>query len=51
MNKVEILKSEKNVLDVKNDFARFAREGWESISEDDVQRLKWYGLFLRNSIW
>jgi ferredoxin-nitrite reductase len=47
MNKVEILKFEKNVLDVKNDLARFAREGWESISEDDVQRLKWYGLFLR----
>jgi len=47
MNKVEILKAEKNVLDVKNDLARFAREGWESISEDDVQRLKWYGLFLR----
>ncbi len=47
MNKVEILKAEKNVLDVKNDIARFAREGWESISEDDVQRLKWYGLFLR----
>jgi ferredoxin-nitrite reductase len=47
MNKVEILKAEKNVLDVKNDLARFAREGWETISEDDVQRLKWYGLFLR----
>lgn len=47
MNKIEILKTEKNVLDIKNDFARFAREGWESISEDDVQRLKWYGLFLR----
>ncbi len=47
MNKVEILKAEKNVLDIKNDLARFAREGWESISEDDVQRLKWYGLFLR----
>ena len=47
MTKIEILKAEKNVLDVKNDLARFAREGWESISEDDVQRLKWYGLFLR----
>lgn len=47
MNKVELLKAEKNVLDIKNDLARFAREGWESISEDDIQRLKWYGLFLR----
>lgn len=47
MNDVERLKAEKNVLDVKNSLARFAREGWESISESDVQRLKWYGLFLR----
>jgi hypothetical protein len=42
MNKVEILKAEKNVLDIKKDIARFAREGWESISEDDVQIIKRY---------
>lgn len=48
MNKIEVLKSEKDGLKIKEDIARFAKEGWESISEDDIQRLKWYGLFLRN---
>ncbi|MZG53389.1 MAG: ferredoxin--nitrite reductase [Nitrospinae bacterium] len=48
MNKIEVLKSEKDGLKIKDDIARFAKEGWESISEDDIQRLKWYGLFLRN---
>ncbi len=47
MNKVEQLKREKDSLDIIKDLERFAREGWESISDDDVQRLKWYGLFLR----
>ncbi|MBT5469971.1 MAG: hypothetical protein HOK41_05165, partial [Nitrospina sp.] len=47
MNKIEIIKSEKDGLKIKDDIARFAKEGWESISEDDIQRLKWYGLFLR----
>ena len=48
MNKIEILKSEKDGLKIKADIHRMAKEGWESISEDDIQRLKWYGLFLRN---
>jgi len=48
MNKIEILKSEKDGLKIKADIPRMAKEGWESISEDDIQRLKWYGLFLRN---
>ena len=48
MNKLEIWKQERDGLDIRSDLARFAREGWESISEDDVQRLKWCGLFLRN---
>ena len=47
MNKIELIKSEKGGLKIKNDIHRFSKEGWESISEDDVQRLKWYGLFLR----
>lgn len=47
MNKIELIKSEKDGLRIKNDIYRFAIEGWESISEDDIQRLKWYGLFLR----
>ncbi len=48
MNKIEVLKSEKDGLKIREDINRMAREGWESISEDDIQRLKWYGLFLRN---
>ena len=48
MNKIEVIKSERDGLKIKEDIARFAKEGWESISEDDIQRLKWYGLFLRN---
>ena len=48
MNKIERIKLEKDGLDIKHDLRRFAEEGWEAISEDDVQRLKWYGLFLRN---
>ena len=48
MNKVELLKSEKDGLDIREDIEKYAKEGWESITEEDVQRLKWYGLFLRN---
>lgn len=48
MNKIEALKAERDGLDIRHDLARFATEGWESITEEDVQRLKWYGLFLRN---
>ena len=47
MNKIEQIKLEKDGLDIKKDIRRFSEEGWESISEDDIQRLKWYGLFLR----
>lgn len=47
VNKVELLKSEKGGLEILKDIHRFANEGWESISEADIQRLKWYGLFLR----
>lgn len=48
MNKIETLKTERDGLDVREAIARYAREGWEAITEDDVQRLKWYGIFLRN---
>ncbi len=47
MNKIEELKLEKDGLDIKADIARFAKEGWESLDEADLTRLKWYGLFLR----
>ena len=48
MNKIELIKKERPGLDIINDIDRFAKEGWDSISEDDIQRLKWHGLFLRN---
>ncbi len=41
------MKTEKDPLKINMEFSRFAKEGWESISEDDVQRLKWFGWFLR----
>ncbi|MEK6684235.1 MAG: FAD-dependent oxidoreductase [Nitrospirota bacterium] len=46
-NKIEEWKKEKDGLDVLEDLYRYAKEGWEAITEADVQRLKWYGLFLR----
>ena len=48
MNKIELLKAERDGLKIKDDIHRFVKEGWESISEEDIHRLKWYGLFLRN---
>ena len=48
MNKVEVIKAEKDGLDIKEDISRYAQLGWEAIPEEDIQRLKWYGLFLRN---
>ncbi|GMV50276.1 ferredoxin--nitrite reductase [Nitrospirales bacterium NOB] len=48
MNKIEAIKNEHDGLAVGERIAHFAKAGWESISEADVQRLKWYGLFLRN---
>ena len=48
MNKIEAIKTARDGLAVKDMIAHYAKTGWESIPEDDVQRLKWYGLFLRN---
>jgi len=48
MNKIEAIKTECDGLAVKEMIAHYAGTGWESIPEDDVQRLKWYGIFLRN---
>jgi len=46
-NNIEQLKAEKDGLDVGADIPRFAELGWEAIPKDDVERLKWQGLFLR----
>ena len=47
MNKFEEIKAAKDGLDVWPDIFRYAHEGWETISDDDKARLKWYGLFFR----
>ena len=47
MNRIEALKAEKDGLDVSEDLASFAREGWKTIADDDKERLKWVGVFQR----
>jgi len=45
VNKIEALKAARDGLDVTEDLARFAREGWKTIGDDDKERLKWVGVF------
>ena len=47
MNKIEEYKKEKDGLDILGDIARYAADGWESITESDKERLKWAGVFFR----
>jgi ferredoxin-nitrite reductase len=47
MNKIEAIKSEKDGLEIQEDLVRFAREGWRTIGDDDKERLKWVGVFMR----
>jgi ferredoxin-nitrite reductase len=49
MNKVERMKLEKDGLDVYSELMRAARDGWETLDDDDVARLKWYGLYPHNT--
>ena len=49
MSKIERIKAEKDGLDVYPELMRAAREGWETLSDGDVARLKWYGLYPHNS--
>lgn len=45
-NNVERAKRERDGLDCFEDIARYARGGFQSISEDDLNvRLRWYGLY------
>ena len=48
-NKMETIKAEKDGLDVYPELMRAAREGWETLAEDDVARLKWFGLYPHNT--
>jgi ferredoxin-nitrite reductase len=47
VNKIEALKAARDGLEVTEDLARFAREGWKTIGDDDKERLKWVGVFHR----
>jgi ferredoxin-nitrite reductase len=47
LNKIEEIKAAKDPFDIAEEIPRFAREGWESIPEDDRERLKWRGVFFR----
>ena len=47
MNRIEAMKAEKDGLDVQEDLARFAREGWKTLGDDEKERLKWVGVFHR----
>lgn len=46
-NKIEEIKQAKDGLDVLPDIHRYARLGFEAIPPDDLERMKWYGLFHR----
>ncbi|MFQ5970051.1 MAG: nitrite/sulfite reductase [Nitrososphaerales archaeon] len=45
MNEEERIKKEKDGLQVINDIPRYAQEGFQIITKDDIKRLKWYGLY------
>ncbi len=47
MNKFETMKQSKDGLDILADIPRFAQEGFGSIPDDDLERLKWAGIFHR----
>jgi len=47
MHVIEQYKAEKNGLDVYDDIPRYAELGWDAIPKDDIERLKWCGVFLR----
>ncbi len=47
MNKIEEYKKEKAGLDILDDIPRYAKEGWEKITDGDKERLKWAGIFFR----
>jgi len=44
-NSTERLKLEKSPLDIIEELPAFAVRGYESVAEEDIVRLKWYGLY------
>jgi ferredoxin-nitrite reductase len=49
-NKFEEIKTAKHPLDIYPDIVRYAAlgaDGWQHITDDDKERLKWFGVFFR----
>ncbi len=44
-NKVELIKQEKDGLDVYPDLLRYSQTGFETITPEDMTRLRWYGIY------
>lgn len=44
-NSIERLKAEKFPLDILHEFPELARRSYESVPEEDIVRLQWYGLY------
>jgi ferredoxin-nitrite reductase len=44
-NSIERLKAEKFPLDIIHEFPDLARRSYESVAEEDIVRLQWYGLY------
>lgn len=44
-NSTERLKFEKSPLDIIEELPAFAARGYEAVAEEDIVRLKWYGLY------
>ncbi len=44
-NSTERLKFEKSPLDIIHELPGFAVQGYEGVAEEDIVRLKWYGLY------
>lgn len=45
MTKNEHVKRAKDGLEVWNDIARYAKEGFSAIAEDDFARMRWFGIY------
>lgn len=48
-NRVEDIKTARDGLDILPDISRWAAQGVEAIPDDDLERLKWFGLFHRKA--
>src|SRR5579884_3773426 len=44
-NAIERLKQERFPLEIRDDFPRLIAQGYETLPEEDVVRLQWYGLY------